>query len=55
MNDVKKKYRKYALKYHPDRCRGNDTLKNEMAKKFIYYTELHELIGKNITKGVGSR
>ena len=41
ISEIKKKYRKLAMKYHPDRNAGNE----EAAKKFREITEAYEVLG----------
>ena len=41
ISEIKKKYRKLAMKYHPDRNAGN----KEAAKKFREITEAYEILG----------
>ena len=40
-SDIKKKYRKLAIKYHPDKNPGDD----EAVKKFREITEAYEILG----------
>ena len=40
-SDIKKKYRKLAIKYHPDKNPGDD----EAVKKFREITEAYEVLG----------
>jgi len=40
-SDIKKKYRKLAIKYHPDKKPGDD----EAVKKFREITEAYEILG----------
>ena len=40
-SDIKKKYRKLAIKYHPDKNPGD----NEAVKKFREITEAYEILG----------
>ena len=43
-SEIKKAYRKLALKYHPDRIKGNEKEKEVAAKKFVEISNSFEVL-----------